>query len=68
MKLFYVLLKILLLFIGNINIKSDHDFITLDYKYRQGGYGEWLRMSYVVELERVNFEFEPGMPLREEET
>jgi hypothetical protein len=46
--------------IGNINIKSDHDFITLDYKYRQGGYGEWLRMSYVVELERTPCHFGGG--------
>jgi hypothetical protein len=43
--------------IGNINIKSASDFITLDYRFRQGSYGEWVPMSYVVKLERTPCHF-----------
>lgn len=35
--------------VGNINIRTDTDFVTLDYRAREQG-GEWQAMNYQVRL------------------
>jgi len=52
-----------LFFLGSVQLVS----MGILGEYIGAIHTQVLKRPYVVELERVNFEFEPGMPLREEE-
>ena len=52
-----------LFFLGSVQLVS----MGILGEYIGAIHTQVLKRPYVVELERVNFEFEPGMPLREDE-
>jgi hypothetical protein len=43
--------------IGFISIRPADDRITLSYKHRTGGHGEWTPVEYEVEIERTRCHF-----------
>ncbi len=42
---------------GTINIRPEDDRIILNYKHRQGSYGDWTEMEYAVAIERTPCHF-----------